>query len=149
MEQADNFIKYQEALGRAIGKSPPFTKILAAANPDGMASENKRMEAGLWLFVFGATDQKILTCYRTYWSSARDTQEGGVLLKRMLAECMDEALLAQYERGMALFCLIAEGLPGSWQPAADVKKRIKEKVRPLITGVEGKAGAGNFERRTG
>lgn len=111
--------------------------------------KDKRMEAGLWLFAFGATDQKILTCYRTYWGSAKNTQEGGVLLKRMLSECMEETLFAQYEKGMALFCLIAEGLPGSWQPVTDVKKRIREKVWPLITGVEGKAGAGNYERRPG
>lgn len=140
---------YQEALERAAGKSPPFVKLLSAISSDGRTVEKKRAEAGLRLLVFGAVDQKILTCYRTYWGSAKNTQEGGELLKRTLSECMEETLFVQYETGMALFCLIAEGLPGSWQPAPDVKKRIREKVRPLITSVEGKGLAGSFERRTG
>lgn len=151
LERFDNLIKHKDAMRASAGKCLPFAKILAAANSDGLtaAAENKKTEPDICLFVFGASDKQILTCYRTYWGSARNTKDSGVMLKRMLCECMEETLFAQYERGMALFCLIAESLPGSWNPGVDVKKRIKEKERPLITAVEDASGTGSFKRKTG
>lgn len=149
LEKFDNAIRYKEGMRTSAGKCLSFAKILAAVNQEEMAVKQKKVEAGVWLFVFGASDRKILTCYRTYWGSARNTQDSGAMLKRMMCECMEETLFAQYEKGMALFCLIAEGLPGSWQPGVDVKKRIKEKVRPLITAVEDASGTGGFKRKTG
>ena len=140
---------------KAVGESPPWTKLLAAVNKPGIAAagrdritvKSKRTEPGIWLFVFGMTDREILTCYRIYWGNARNTKEGGVLLRRILADCMEETLFAQYETGMALFCLIAEGLPGSWQPGVEMKKRIREEVRPLIAPVEQNAGSDNSGKK--
>lgn len=79
------------------------------------------------LLVFGITDCIILTCYRVYGGSARSTQTSERLLKGLLSECMEEVLLNQYERGMALFCLIAEGLPGNWSPMGTGRKRTRKK----------------------
>lgn len=142
METVEN-IEYKKAVGVVIGKSPPLAKIMAAANKLGTVEKSRKAEQGIWMLVFGMTDRTMLMCYRIYWGSARSTESSGALLKRMLSECMEETLFVQYETGMALFCLIAEGLPGGWQPGVELKKRIKEKVRPLITGVEKKSGADN------
>lgn len=140
---------------RAVGESPPWVKFLvagnktgiAAAGKDGMTVKSRNKEQGIWLIAFGMTDREILMCYRVYSGNAKNTEEGGALLKRTLAECMEETLFAQYETSMALFCLIAEGLPGSWQPGMEMKKRIKEKVRPLIAPLEQNAGSDNSGKK--
>ena len=140
---------------KAVGESPPWMKLLTAASKtgataagrDGMKVKSRKMEPGIFLFVFGVTDREILMCYRAYSGNAKNTEEGGALLKRTLAECMEETLFAQYETGMALFCLIAEGLPGSWHPEMEMKKRIKEKVRPLIAPLEQNAGLVNSGKK--
>ena len=140
---------------KAASEGPPWMKLLAgagktgigAAGRDGMTVKSRKMELGIWLFAFGMTDREILMCYRAYSGNARNTEAGGALLKKMLAECMEETLFAQYETGMALFCLIAEGLPGSWQPAVEMKKRIREKVRPLIAPLERNAGLDNSGKK--
>ena len=141
--------------GKAAGESLSWINFLAAANKtgiaaadkDGMTVKSRNKELGIWLFVFGMTDREILMCYRAYSGNAKNTEEGGALLKRTLAECMEETLFAQYETGMALFCLIAEGLPGCWHPGMEMKKRIKEKVRPLIAPLEQNAGSDNSGKK--
>lgn len=140
---------------KAANEGPPWMKLLAGANKtgtagagrDGMRVKSRKMEAGIWLFAFGMTDREILMCYRAYSGNAKNTEEGEALLKRTLAECMEETLFAQYETGMALFCLIAEGLPGNWQPGVEVKKRIREKVRPLIAPLEQNTGSDNSGKK--
>lgn len=140
---------------KAVGESPSWMKFLVAANKagiaaageDGMTVKSRNKEQGIWLFIFGMTDREILMCYRAYWGNAKNTEKGGALLKRTLAECMEETLFAQYETGMALFCLIAEGLPGSWHPEMEMKKRIREKARPLIAPLEQNAGLVNSGKR--
>ena len=144
LEKQDNLIRMENAVETALERSMPFSKILAAAKERTGQVKNKKMEPGVCLFVFSVPDQKMLACYRIFWGSVRNTKDSGAILKRMLAECMEETLFCQYERGMALFCLIAEGLPGGWQPGSDVKRGAKEKTRPLITKVESKQGAGSF-----
>ena len=141
--------------GKAAGESLSWINFLAAANKTGTADVNgygmkvksRKMEPGIQLFVFGMTDREILMCYRTYWGNAKNTEEGGALLKRTLAECMEETLFAQYETGMALFCLITESLPGSWHPEMEMKKRIREKERPLIAPLEQNAGLDNSGKK--
>ena len=140
---------------KVASEGPPWMKLLAAANKtgttaagrDGMKVKSRRMEPGIWLLVFGMTDREILMCYRAYSGNARNTEAGGALLKKMLADCMEETLFAQYETSMALFCLIAEGLPGSWQPGMEMKKRIREEVRPLIAPPERNAGSDNSGKK--
>ena len=140
---------------KAAGEGRTWVKFLAEVNKsgisatdkDGMTVKSRKMEPGIWLFAFGMTDREILMCYRAYSGNARNTEAGGALLKKMLAECMEETLFAQYETGMALFCLIAEGLPVSWQPGMDMKKRIREEVRPLIAPVERNAGSDNSGKK--
>lgn len=150
MEQVET-VRY----GKAAGESQSWINFLAAASKtgiavagkDGMMIKNRNKDQGILLFVFGMTDREILMCYRAYSGNAKNMEEGGALLKRTLAECMEETLFAQYETSMALFCLIAEGLPGGWQPAVEMKKRIREKVRPLIAPLEQNAGSDNSGKK--
>lgn len=144
LEKQDNLIKPENVLGMAVGRYRLFSKILPDAKERASPVKNKGMEPGVCLFVFGVQDRKMLACYRIYWGSARNTKDSGAMLNRMMAECMEENLFCQYERSMALYCLIAEGLPGSWQPDCGRKRGEKEKVQPLIRRVEGRPGAGSF-----
>lgn len=144
LEKYDNLMKPESVIEMAAGRCLPCSGILAAAKERAGPVKNKRIEQGVCLVVFGLPDQKILACYRIFWGSVRNTKDSGVMLRRMMAECMEETLFRQYESGMALLCLIAEGLPGSWQPGSTVKRGVKDKVRPLITRVEGKGGAGSM-----
>lgn len=140
MEEHENLIRSGNDVGTVTGKRLVFLEILAAAGRRA-SLKSEQSETGLRLLVFGPPDQKILTCYRIYWGSARNTKDSGAMLKKILAECMEEPLFCQYERSMALLCLIVEGLPGSWRPETGVSRRIKEKVRPLIAKVKRKPGA--------
>ncbi len=93
---------------------------------------------GMLLFAFGNTDKVIWNWHRVFSGSVRISISSGRLAERMMAECLEETLLAQYEYGMLLFVLLVEGLPGAWMPKSERQKRIKEEIRPLITRVDQK-----------
>lgn len=99
-------------------------------------------QVGVLLFTFGAADRLIWQWHRVYSGSVRINENSGVLAEQLIEECLEETWLAQYENGILLFCLLAEGLPVAWLPKETVQKRIKEEVRPLISKVEGKDAAG-------
>ncbi len=103
-------------------------------------------QAGILLFTFGATDRVIWQWHRVYSGSVRMNENSGVLVEQLMAECLEETWLAQYENGILLFCLLAEGLPGAWLPRETVQKRIREDVRPLISKVVGKGNGNLFEK---
>lgn len=130
MDRESEEIKGTRLRGRDTGKKTGRVKSKECRE---ISTGSQKKEVGIisnqeiLLLVFGITDCKILTCYRVYGGSARSTQTSERLLKGLLSECMEEVLLNQYERGMALFCLIAEGLPGNWSPMGAGRKRTRKK----------------------
>ncbi len=98
-------------------------------------------KTGIFLYAYGTIDKVIWHWHQVYSGSVQMNRSSRDLTERMIAECLEETLLAQYENGMLLFVLLAEGLPVAWAPKGDRQKRIKEEVRPLITKIFQKNGS--------